>query len=101
MTTLYYVFIHKPGTNWLVGKPIGEQPLEGHFRYMEQLQVQGILVLGGGFLDGSGALGVLLAENLEQAHLFISNDPAIQEGIVTTEVHPWLVTVPGCVGIKN
>lgn len=98
MDTQYYVFIHRPGPNWLAGKPIAEQPLAGHFQYMNHLQSQRKLVLGGGFLDGSGAMGVLMADDMEQARSLVNGDPAVRDGIVTTEVHPWLVTVPGCAG---
>lgn len=45
MDTHYYVFIHRPDPNWLAGKPIAEQPLAGHFRYMSHLQSRQKLVL--------------------------------------------------------
>jgi uncharacterized protein YciI len=97
MQTNYYVFLHVPGPNWLSGKPITEQPLGGHFQYMTQLEAQRILVLGGGFLDGSGAMGVLVADSLAEAESLVNNDPAVREQIVTTTVHPWFVTVGGSI----
>lgn len=95
MVTEYYVFIHKPGPNWLDGKPITEQPLGGHFQYMTQLESDNKLVLGGGFTDNSGAMGVLRASSLAEALEIVKDDPAVREGIVVTEVHPWYVTVAG------
>ena len=97
MITSYFVFIHRPGPNWLTGKPIMEQPLDGHFQYISQLQEQGMLILGGGFLDNTGALGVIVADNIEQAKDIIFKDPAVKKKIVTTEIHPWFVTVSGCI----
>ncbi|MBK9748507.1 MAG: hypothetical protein IPO91_17270 [Chloroflexi bacterium] len=97
---LYYVFIYRPGPNWLPGKPINEQPLTGHFEYMSRLQAQGKLMIGGGFVDNSGAMGVFLAEDIEQARDIVFADPVVRDKIVTAEVHPWLVTVPGCVGME-
>lgn len=93
MKTKYYVFLHVPGPNWLTGKPITEQPLTNHFRYMTQLESEGKLVLGGGFLDGSGAMGVLIAKSQTEAENIIANDPAVNEQIVKVTVHPWYVTV--------
>lgn len=48
MQTDTYVFIHRPGPNWLPGKPILDQPLQGHFEYMTRLEADGTLRLGGG-----------------------------------------------------
>jgi len=93
MNTNYYVFLHVPGPNWLIGKPILEQPLARHFQYMTQLESERKLVLGGGFLDGSGAMGVLQVSSLAEARAIVENDPAVKEGVVTTQVHPWYVTV--------
>lgn len=97
MQTKYYVFIHKPGPNWLSGKPITEQRLAGHFQYMTQLETNGKLVLGGGFLDGSGAMGVLIADSQAEAESIARNDPAAREQIVMVTVHPWFVTVGGSI----
>ena len=101
MHTNYYVFLHVPGPNWLVGKPILEQPLAGHFQYMTQLESERKLVLGGGFLDGSGAMGVLVANSQAEAESIVKNDPAVREQIVTTTIHPWYVTVAGSIQPSN
>jgi uncharacterized protein YciI len=93
MHTQYFVFIHRPGPNWLQKKPVTEQPLEEHFAYMDQLAAQGKLVLGGGFLDGAGAMGVLRTDTIDKARVLAEQDPSVMAAIVTTEVHPWLVTV--------
>jgi len=86
MQTKYYVFLHVPGPNWLSGKPITEQPLAGHFQYMTQLESERKLVLGGGFLDGSGAMGVLVADSQAEAESIVINDPAVREQAVA---HQW------------
>jgi uncharacterized protein YciI len=95
METNYYAFIYTPGTNWLVNQPITKQPLAGHFQYMSRLEAEGKLILGGGFTDGSGAMGVLQVSSLEEACGIIENDPAVKEGIVIAQTHPWYVTVAG------
>lgn len=93
METHYYVFIHRPGPNWLPDTPALEQPLAGHFAYMTELESNGTLVLGGGFIDGAGAMGVLRTDSLEAAEAIAYVDPAVVDEVVTTEVHPWFVTV--------
>ena len=101
MHTDYFVFLHRPGPNWLEGKPITEQPLAQTFDYMDALETSGRLVLGGGFLDGAGAMGVLKVGNLGEAQSLIEKDPAVKTGIVLAEVHPWFVTVGGEVMISE
>jgi uncharacterized protein YciI len=101
MKTKYYVFLHTPGPNWLTDKPITEQPLANHFRHMSQLESEGKLVLGGGFLDGSGAMGVLIADSQSEAEHIVANDPAVKDQIVKATVHPWYVTVAGRVEISD
>jgi len=93
METDYYVFIHSPGPKWLPGQPITKQPLAGHFQYMTRLEAEGKLILGGGFMDDSGAMGVLRVSGLQEAEAIVRNDPAVREGVVSTQVHPWYVTV--------
>lgn len=95
MKTNYYAFIYSPGPNWLAGQPIFKQPLDGHFKYMGKLEAEGKLILGGGFIDGAGAMGVLEVATFEEAFRLVANDPAIKDGIVTAEIHPWYVTVVG------
>ena len=97
MITNYYVFLYEPGPKWLEGKPVHEQPLAGHFSYMEELESTKKLVLGGGFLDGRGAMGVLQVESIEEANEIIASDPAVVSQVVLARVHPYLVTVAGCI----
>lgn len=98
METNHFVFIHRPGPAWIEGAAVTEQPLEGHFAYMTELEAAGTLVLGGGFLDGAGAMGVLRCDSLGQAMDVALADPAVVDGVVTAEVHPWFVTVGGTIG---
>ena len=101
MQTRYFVFIHRPGPNWRRGRPISEQPLSGHFRYMSELASSNLLVLGGGFLDDSGAMGVLVADDIAAAEGIVAQDPAVADEIVTASVHPWFVTVGGQVELSE
>jgi uncharacterized protein YciI len=97
MRTKYYVFLYVPGPNWLADRPFTEQPLAGHFQHMSKLESEQKLVLGGGFLDGSGAMGVLVADSQTEAENLVAQDPAVRDQVVTATVHPWYVTVAGAI----
>ncbi|MEX0825436.1 MAG: YciI family protein [Acidimicrobiia bacterium] len=91
----YFAFIHRPGPAWRPGAPVLEQRLEGHFAYMAELETSGVLVVGGGFGDDTGALGIIQAASIDEAIAVVLRDPAVEDGVVVTEVHPLLITVGG------
>ncbi len=96
----YFVFIYRPGPAWLPNRSVLQQPLAGHFAYMEKLQQNGVLCLGGPFKDDTGAFGVIQATDFENASTLILDDPAVRDGVVEAEVHPWHPAVPGTVEAK-
>ena len=91
----YFVGIYARGPNWLLGKTITEQPLEAHFAYMEKLQDDHVLVLGGPFKDDEGALAVIEASSLAEAQLIFAADPGVERGVFSVSVHPWFISVAG------
>ncbi|EFH79597.1 YciI family protein [Ktedonobacter racemifer] len=95
MPPIYFPFEYLPGPNWIQGKPVMEQPLQGHVGYMLQLHAQGILAWGGAFTGGSfsaeaGGLNIIAANNLEDACRIMNADPAIRDGICVYKVRPWM-----------
>jgi uncharacterized protein YciI len=56
---------------------------------MRSLQALGTLVLGGPFLDDAGGLIVVRAEDADEARTLLQADPAVQEGVMVAEAHPW------------
>ncbi len=87
-TGQYFVVIYRPGTGWLEGKPIREQPTSEHVAYMKKLKTLGTLVLGGPFKDSAGAMVIIECETLAAAKQFVDEDPAIQTGLFVAEIHP-------------
>ncbi len=85
-----FAVLLKLGKAWLPDKPVMEQPLRAHLDYMHQLQRDGVLMYGGPFLDNSGGLVILQAENQEEAEQMIAKDPAVISNIFQYEVHEWL-----------
>jgi len=84
-----FLIIYKPGPAWLPGKPLTEQPLGEHGRYMLDLYSQGQLKIAGPFSDDSGGAFVLYAANQDEAKNMVMKDPAVVRGVFIYELHPW------------
>lgn len=66
-----------------------EQPLAEHGEYLRYLYQQGILIEGGPYLDDSGGILLIRADNLDMAWEIVEADPAVINEIFLPEVHPW------------
>ena len=84
-----YLVVYKPGPGWLAGKPIAEQPLKEHGRYILSLYVKGSLKYGGPFSDETGGAAAFQASSDEEAKAIVAEDPAVRSGVFVAEVHPW------------
>lgn len=85
-----YAVMQSPGPNWKAGKPVFEQPLLEHGRYMKRLHEAGTLKHGGPFMDSSGGLWIFEAEDEAAARKIVEDDPALQEGIMNSDWHEWM-----------
>lgn len=92
----YFVFVYRPGPAWVEGKSIRKQPIIAHAAYMNKLEREGTLLLGGPFKDDAGAFGILQCESIDAAWKLIEADPAIRDQIMIAQVHPWFSAAPGC-----
>ena len=84
-----YLVVYRPGPGFLTGKPLKEQPLKEHGKYMLKLYTEGTLKLAGGFLDDTGGAMVFEAETDEQAKAVVAGDPAVATKVFVAELHPW------------
>jgi uncharacterized protein len=84
-----FLIIYRPGPKWLEGKPLSEQPLRDHGRYMLDLYRRGILHSAGGFGDDSGGAALLNASNLDEARGHAEADPAVVAQTFVFELHEW------------
>jgi len=84
-----YLLIYRPGPGWLTGKPMAEQPLKEHFKYMLSLYTEGTIKFAGPFMDDSGGAVVFEAENENDAKAVVAGDPAVRSGVFVAELHPW------------
>ncbi len=84
-----FAIVYTPGSGWLTGRPIFEQPLEQHWQYLHWLYQNGILIEGGPYTDDSGGIVLIRAGDLDEAWEVVEQDPAVASQIYTAEVHPW------------
>ena len=88
-TKARYLVVYRPGPAWVAGKPVGEQPLKDHFKYMIDLHVAGALEMAGPFLDDTGGAMVVRVADDAEAKRLIAADPAVTGGVMLADVRPW------------
>jgi uncharacterized protein len=86
-----YLVVYRPGPSWLPGKPLAEQPLKEHGRYMIELYGKGTLKMAGPFLDDSGGAMVVEADTEAGAKAIVAADPAVVGGIMLADLRPWRI----------
>jgi len=96
-----YLCIYRPGANWLPGKPLSEQPLREHGRYMLDLYRRGIMRLAGRFADDSGGAMLFGAEDDASAQAIVAADPAVVAQTFTYELRQWAFVDWAAVGKKE
>ena len=84
-----YLCIYRPGPRWLPGKPLSEQPLREHGRYMLDLYKRGVMRLAGRFADGSGGAMLFGADDDAGAQAIVAADPAVVAETFTYELRQW------------
>ena len=84
-----YLVVFRPGPRWIAGKPLKEQPLKEHGRYMLDLYRRGILRVAGGFADDSGGALAFRAADDAEARAIVAADPAVISKLFLFELHPW------------
>lgn len=73
------------------GVAFREQPgVRAHRDFMARLHRDGVLLLGGPFLDDSGGLAVVNLPHAE-AQALAATDPGVRSGLLQVTVRPWLV----------
>lgn len=84
-----YLCVYRPGPRWLAGKPLSEQPLREHGRYMLDLYKRGVMRLAGRFADGSGGAMLFGADDDASAQAIVAADPAVVAETFTYELRQW------------
>ena len=84
-----YLCVYRPGSRWLPGKPLAEQPLREHGRYMLDLYKRGVMRMAGRFADGSGGAMLFGADDDASAQAIVAADPAVVAETFTYELRQW------------
>ena len=84
-----FLVVYRPGPKWLPDKPLSEQPLREHGRYMLDLYRRGIMRMAGRFADGSGGAMLFGAADDADAQAIVAADPAVVAGTFTYELRQW------------
>ena len=84
-----FLCVYRPGAKWLAGKPLEQQPLKEHGRYMLELYRRGVMRLAGRFVDGSGGAMVFGADDEASAQAIVAADPAVEAQTFTYELRQW------------
>jgi uncharacterized protein len=84
-----YLCVYRPGPRWVAGKPLAEQPLREHGRYMLDLYKRGVMRLAGRFADGSGGAMLFGAADDASAQAIVAADPAVMAETFTYELRQW------------
>jgi len=89
--TVYALRFH-PGPKWVAGQPpFGQPGIAEHVKNMGAWAAAGKLMFGGPFLDSSGGMAVLRVASMDEAKKLAEADPCVVSGLMTTEIHPWLL----------
>jgi uncharacterized protein YciI len=64
-----------------------------HFKYLKKALVEEKLNLAGRCVNGEFGLVIFRAESEKQADEFMKNDPAVKKGVITAEMHPFLIAL--------
>ncbi|WP_223587736.1 YciI family protein [Neobacillus bataviensis] len=67
--------------------------MEEHFEYLKGLLAKEKLILAGPCLDGAFGICVFKSESWENAEKVMKNDPAISNGIMSSELHKYRVSL--------
>jgi uncharacterized protein YciI len=84
-----FLVVYQPGPSFRTGKPLKEQDLKEHGKYMLDLYAQGALLSAGPFLDESGGAVILKAPDHAAAAAITEDDPAVRAGVFIYQLYPW------------
>lgn len=96
---LQYIYLLRPTRrDMLITGPTSRESevIARHFAYLRAATLEGVCVLAGRTLrDDESTFGVCVfqAESSEQAQGFMESDPAVSDGVMTAELHPFRIAL--------
>ena len=98
MTDRCLVVIHSPGPAWEPGLPLTQQlGVTEHRAHYAKLAAQGLVRLGGPFVDGAGGGMMVFKPGMDEDTLrtHALTDPAVESGLLQFEIRPWAIALEG------
>jgi uncharacterized protein YciI len=93
-----FVLFHRPGPQWTPGVEFpAQEGIMDHIGFMQRLDQEGRLVLGGPFDDepagpaDGGPVGIAIVDATSQAAAeeLAASDRSVQSGLLVVRVRPW------------
>ncbi|MGD9396735.1 MAG: YciI family protein [Candidatus Thorarchaeota archaeon] len=91
METQSFVIMLRPANDY--GIEGTEEIVSEHFKYLQTLLKDGILLMAGRFSEVLIGLSMIEAESREAALKIMRNDPAVKKGIFHAELYPWRIAL--------
>ena len=91
METQSFVIMLRPANDY--GIEGTEEIVSEHFKYLQSLLKDGILLMAGRFSEVLIGLSMIEAESKEAALEIMKNDPAVKKGIFHAELYPWRIAL--------
>ena len=90
-----FVTISSPGPNRDRSKGTREQPFWGeHAAFIDQLVIEGFVLMGGPLVDEHGAMLIVKADNETEVREKLKNDPWVEHGVLKLEsVKRWQIFI--------
>lgn len=73
--------------------PEEEAIIGRHFSYLQNLLKNMRLIMAGPCEDAAFGLVIFTAETEEEARMTMENDPAVKEGVMTADLHPFHISL--------
>ena len=67
--------------------------VDEHFDYLKKALVEGKLTLAGRCVNAEFGIVIFRAKSEKEANEFMKNDPAVKAGVMTAEMHPFLIAL--------
>ena len=92
-----YIYIIRMTRPDMANKPSAEErrTMETHFDHLQSKLASGELLLAGPALDSAFGIVIFTAPDEAAARAFMESDPAVQQGIMQAELHPFKVSLLG------
>lgn len=91
----HFVYLIRPARHDLIESMTADEAaiMDHHFQYLKGLAAEGKLLLAGPCLDAAFGVVILVTSSEEEARVMMANDPAVNGGVMSAELHPFKVSI--------